>query len=59
MRNTVPQDVDYPVLQELEVVKDIKARYVRMVASTIGVCPDWHVGAGDKAWTFCDEFIIE
>lgn len=59
VRNTVPQDVDYPVLQELEVVKDIKARYVRMVASTIGVCPDWHVGAGDKAWTFCDEFIIE
>ncbi|MGN0034013.1 MAG: GH92 family glycosyl hydrolase [Candidatus Limimorpha sp.] len=59
VKNTVPQDEDYPILQELEVVKDLKARYVRMVATSVGVCPEWHVGAGDKAWTFCDEFIIE
>lgn len=34
------------------------ARYVRLRAKTIGVCPDWHPGAGGKAWIFIDEFIV-
>jgi hexosaminidase len=34
------------------------ARYVRLHAKTIGVCPDWHPGAGGKAWIFIDEFIV-
>jgi hypothetical protein len=29
------------------------------VAKTIGTCPEGHVGAGQKAWIFCDEFVIE
>lgn len=59
VKNEIPLDTDDAVTQEFEVVKDMKARYVRMVAKSLGICPDWHVGAGDKAWTFCDEFIIE
>lgn len=36
-----------------------KARYVRVVARNIGVCPDGHPGAGGKAWVFVDEIIVE
>ncbi|MBE0643345.1 MAG: family 20 glycosylhydrolase [Bacteroidetes bacterium] len=34
------------------------ARYVRLRAKTIGTCPDWHPGAGGKAWIFIDEFVV-
>ncbi len=35
--------------------KPREARYVKMVAKSIGVCPPWHIGAGAKAWLFIDE----
>ncbi len=34
------------------------SRYVRVLAKNRGVCPDWHVGAGQKAWIFVDEIEI-
>ncbi len=37
----------------------ISARYIHLIAKNIGVCPQWHKGAGDKAWIFCDEIGIE
>ena len=37
----------------------INARYLRVVAKNIGVCPPWHVGAGSKAWLFVDEVTIK
>ncbi|MDH7605928.1 MAG: glycoside hydrolase family 92 protein, partial [Melioribacter sp.] len=40
-------------------VKEIKCRYVRLKAKNIGICPDWHIGKGDKAWLFIDEITIE
>jgi hexosaminidase len=36
-----------------------KARFVRVQARTLGVCPDGHPGAGNKAWLFTDEIIVE
>jgi predicted alpha-1,2-mannosidase len=35
------------------------ARYVRVHAKNIGLCPAWHRGAGSKAWIFADEIVIE
>lgn len=35
-----------------------QARFVRLRAETMGSCPDWHPGAGGKAWIFIDEFIV-
>jgi hypothetical protein len=40
-------------------LKDVKARYVRVFAKNVGVCPDWHAGKGDKAWLFVDEIVVE
>jgi predicted alpha-1,2-mannosidase len=36
-----------------------RARYVRVIAKNIGACPAWHPGAGEKAWIFVDEIVIE
>jgi hypothetical protein len=37
----------------------VPARYVRVRAKNVGVCPAWHPGAGGKAWIFVDEIIVE
>jgi hypothetical protein len=34
------------------------ARFVKVKAKNRGVCPEWHVGSGDKAWIFIDEITI-
>lgn len=36
-----------------------KARYVKVFAKSIGTCPIGHPGAGEKAWLFVDEIIVE
>lgn len=35
------------------------ARYIKIKATNVGVCPDWHTGAGGDAWLFVDEIIVE
>ena len=57
--NYVAEDEEDAVIQELAVRPRCEARYVKMAAKNIGTCPEWHVGAGQPAWIFCDEFIIE
>lgn len=39
--------------------KKVKARYIKIIASSIHVCPDWHPGAGGATWLFVDEIIVE
>jgi alpha-L-fucosidase len=59
-------EATYPVERtEKVLVKDltfatgeINARYVKVVARNVGTCPPWHSGAGDKAWLFVDEIIV-
>jgi len=38
---------------------NISARYIKVFAKKMDVLPDWHIGAGHKAWIFIDEIIIE
>ena len=59
VKNDLEDDADGAFVQEMEVRPRTNARYVKMVAKSIGTCPDWHVGAGQKAWIFCDELVIE
>jgi len=35
------------------------ARYLRIRAVNVGVCPTWHEGAGRKAWVLVDEIGVE
>ena len=37
----------------------VKARYIRVVVKTLGLCPSWHYGVGYPAWFFLDEVVVE
>ncbi len=40
-------------------LQQVNARYVKVFAKNVSVCPAWHVAAGGKAWLFIDEISIE
>ncbi|MBI9016012.1 MAG: family 20 glycosylhydrolase [Phycisphaerae bacterium] len=40
-------------------INEIEARYIKVVAKNVGICPDWHKGKGGNAWLFIDEIIVE
>jgi hexosaminidase len=49
-----------PLLKEFATeTRNIKARFIRVQAKNIGVCPPGHPGAGGKAWIFVDEIVVE
>ena len=59
-RNDVPPESDGAIIRDFSKEGvNRKARYVRVRARNIGLCPDWHKGAGHKAWIFADEIVIE
>lgn len=39
-------------------IPDSRFQYLRIQALNQGKCPDWHQGAGGKAWLFVDEIIV-
>lgn len=39
--------------------KPINTRYIKVVAKNRGKLPEWHISAGEDAWLFIDEIIIE
>ncbi len=47
-------------IEDYEVsLKNTTARFIKIKAVNIAVCPDWHIGKGGKAWLFADEIIIK
>jgi len=38
---------------------NLQTRFIKIKAKNIKECPDWHQGAGGKAWLFIDEIIVE
>jgi len=34
------------------------ARYIHIIGKNRGLCPEWHKGAGNKAWIFADEIYV-
>ncbi len=57
---------DVPVLNPDPLIKQLSAelggraaRFVRVRAQNIGVCPEGHPGAGEKAWLLADEIVVE
>ena len=37
----------------------LSIRYIKVIASNIGIVPKWHEAAGSGAWLFADEIIIK
>ncbi len=60
LANDVPDNQSGNLIKEFAgKFSDIAARYVQVKAKSMGVCPDWHAGAGGKAWLFVDEITVE
>lgn len=60
IKNDVPQNENQTIIKLYSLATGTKlAKYIHIVAHSIGTCPNWHKGAGDKAWLFTDEITVE
>ncbi len=55
----VPQEQEENERKLMALNKASKARYIKVIAESIGRCPSWHPGDGGKAWIFADELTVE
>jgi len=58
-KNTQAWDQFTGSRKEFSASGHFQARYVRISAISMGVCPKGHAGEGGKAWVFCDEITVE
>jgi alpha-L-fucosidase len=60
VQNTVSEKMEGTEIRDFTAnLTTKKARYIRIHAHNRGVCPDWHPGAGEKAWIFTDELGVK
>lgn len=58
--NDIPQKNSEIILKDFPADFNQKsARYIKVKAESIKRCPEWHPGAGGKAWLFIDEIVVE
>ena len=58
--NTVSVNEKAVMIKDFSVnFPSLTARYVRVIAKNLGVCPEGHEGAGQPAWLFADELIVK
>jgi len=57
--DVAPDDMTERFKDYLPTIAPTKARFVRVKAYNLGKIPAWHPGAGDDAFIFIDEIIIE
>ena len=46
-------------VEALAIVTAKQAKFIRVKVENIGILPEWHPSAGEKAWIMVDEIIIE
>jgi len=60
IKNTIPDKQSGAFVEPFRVeLEPSNARYIRIRASNMNICPDWHKGAGGLAWIFADEIVVE
>ncbi|MDZ7262410.1 MAG: beta-N-acetylhexosaminidase, partial [candidate division KSB1 bacterium] len=60
VHNTVADTEPGAFTKEFQVeANGTKARYIKVFAQSRSKCPEWHIGAGGKAWIFIDEIVVE
>lgn len=58
--NTTPRNEEGTLLKDMMTeLLHKQARYVKVIATNAGPCPDWHPGSGDPSHLFADEILIE
>lgn len=59
-KNSTPLDKDGSFVETFTyAAPKQKGRYVKVVATNMGSCPEWHPGSGNPTWIFIDEVTIE
>ncbi|MBK7030833.1 MAG: GH92 family glycosyl hydrolase [Bacteroidales bacterium] len=59
-KNNTPTDKKGTLLSSLSLpALTVQARYVKVIASSLGTCPEGHKGYPNACWIFCDEITIE
>lgn len=51
------QDIT-PVYMQFDIPETTASR-IRITATSIKKCPEWHRGSGMPSWIFCDEIVVE
>ncbi len=60
IKNSIPENKKGTIIKDFtKKIINTKARYIEVYAKNIGICPEWHKGAGEKAWIFADEIVVE
>ena len=60
LENEIPVDCEGPAIHTFAGNgKGVAVRYVRVHARNVGVIPGWHHAAGERAWLFVDEIVVE
>ncbi|MDR0363642.1 MAG: GH92 family glycosyl hydrolase [Bacteroidales bacterium] len=60
IKHNIPMKMQDIVIHDFELkLKPQQTRYIKVVASSVGKLPEWHLGAGDNGWIFADEFTIK
>jgi hypothetical protein len=60
LNNDVPADSGGTIIKKFAVdLPSAKARYVRIQAKSLSLCPPWHRAAGQPCWLLADEVVVE
>jgi hexosaminidase len=59
VNNEVPKKENIIIKDFIVNFKPNTVRYIKIVGKNIKECPEWHVGAGKKAFLFIDEIVVE
>jgi hypothetical protein len=59
LKNSVDERTDGMFIHPFHAkFKPVRARFIKVIAENMKVCPDWHKGAGGPSWIFADEIIV-
>jgi hexosaminidase len=59
MRRDVAADASSRELVSFDVPADLRTRWIRVIAKGGKRLPAWHTGAGQPAWVFADEIVVQ
>jgi hypothetical protein len=60
LMNETPANKEGSFIQAFSAtMKSQKARFIKVRGANVGLIPSWHRSAGEKAWLFVDEIVVE
>jgi hexosaminidase len=60
VQNTISPNEKNAIIKDFTInFPEQKARYIRVTAKNIGVCPKGHPGEGQPSWIFADEIMVQ